>query len=114
MESGVDSLREGIAMTPKEKINAFVERMCDDVTMEQVLYDLELFVGIETGLAQLDRGEFIEHDDLFDELLKPDEKKKGNVVRAGGKGSLGNKKPHRSRLTKNGSSVRKSVKEIGK
>lgn len=101
-------------MTPKEKIKAYVERMPDDVTMEQVLYDLDLFIHIETGLAQLDRGEFIEHDDLFDELLKPDEKKKSNVVRTGAKRSLGNKKIHRSKLAKNGSSVRKSVKEIGK
>jgi hypothetical protein len=78
MEFGGDSLREGIAMTPKEKIKAFVERMCDDVKMEQVLYDLDLFIHVEAGLAQLDRGEFIEHDDLFDELLKPDEKKKSS------------------------------------
>ena len=56
-------------MTPKEKIKAFVERMCDDITMELVLYDLDLFIHIETGLAQLDRGEFVDHDALFDELL---------------------------------------------
>ena len=49
-------------MTPKEKIKAFVERMPDDVTMEEVYYNLELFIGVETGLEELDRGDFVDHD----------------------------------------------------
>ncbi len=101
-------------MTPKEKIKAFVERMPDDVTMEEVYYKLELFIGVETGLEELDRGEFVDHEALFDELLKSDEKKKSRLVAASEKGSFGNKKKHRARLAKNGSNVRKPVKGISK
>jgi predicted transcriptional regulator len=72
MEFGGDELMRVNAMTPKEKIRAFVERMPDDVTMDQVFYKLELFIGVETGLQQIERGEYIDHDELFDELLKED------------------------------------------
>src|SRR5438132_13747952 len=67
-------------MTPKEKIRAFVERMPHDVIMEQVFYKLELFVGVETGLQQLERGEGIDHDELFDELLNDDTERGGDAM----------------------------------
>ena len=56
-------------MTPKEKIQEFVARMPDAVSMDQVIYKLNLFCSAETGLAEADRGEGMDHDEFFDELL---------------------------------------------
>ena len=56
-------------MTPKEKIQAFVARMPDAVAMDEVIYKLNLFCTVEKGLAEADRGEGIDHDKFFDELL---------------------------------------------
>jgi hypothetical protein len=60
-------------LTPKEQIRVLVERMPDDMTLDQLLYKLELFIAVFTGVQQLERGEGIDHDKLFDELLKNDE-----------------------------------------
>jgi hypothetical protein len=106
--------REDYAMTPKENIKAFVERMPDDVTMEQVFYKLELFIGVQTGLEQIERGEGIDHDELFDELLKTDAEEKDNLVTGSQKRPSRHKEVHRPGLAKNGTGVHKTAKKVHK
>jgi hypothetical protein len=64
------------AMTPKENIRALVDRMPDDMTLDQLFYKLELFISVFTGVQQSERGEGIDHDTLFDKLLRDDEEEK--------------------------------------
>jgi hypothetical protein len=67
-------------MTPKDKILAFAKRMPDNVTLAELLYKLELFCGVEKSLGQIRRGKYIEHDELFDRLLKEDEENENSLV----------------------------------
>lgn len=60
-------------MTTKEKILAVVETLPDDVSYDDAIEQLEVLRRIERGLAQADRGEVIDHDELMDELLGIDE-----------------------------------------
>lgn len=55
-------------MSPRDKIRALVGRLPPDITTEQLLDKLDLFMRVEIGMAQIDRGECIDHDELFDEL----------------------------------------------
>jgi len=59
-------------MTRKENILRFVATLDDNVTYGQVMYHLEVMRRIEIGVEQLDRGEGIDHDELFAELLGPE------------------------------------------
>ena len=61
-------------MTGKEKILAAVQTMPEDVSIDDAIDRLWLLRKIEIGLAQADRGEGIEHDELMQELLGDDGK----------------------------------------
>ncbi len=56
-------------MTTKQKILRMVERLPDDVSYDRVIYHLHVMKGIEIGLQQAARGEGIDHDEFFDQLL---------------------------------------------
>ena len=56
-------------MTRKEMMLRMIERLPDDVTYDRVIYHLDVMRGIEIGSAQADRGEGIEHEELFRQLL---------------------------------------------
>jgi hypothetical protein len=56
-------------MTNKETILALIRRLPDNVTIEEVIDCLYLLHKVEIGLAQAERGEVMEHDQFFDELL---------------------------------------------
>jgi hypothetical protein len=113
-ESGNTQEIDYRTLTPKQHIRRFVELMPDDVTMDEVFYKLELFVGVFEGLQEIERGEFVENDELFDELMKEDEKKASHLVQKGQKKSSGDKTIHRAGLAKNGSKVRKPPKRVRK
>jgi len=56
-------------MSPKQRVQQFVDRIPDSATLDEVLGKLELFTAIEVGSAQCDRGECMDHDEFFAELL---------------------------------------------
>ena len=60
-------------MTKKDKILAVVESLPDDVSYDDAIERLDLLRRIELGLAQADRGEVVDHDELMDALLSLDE-----------------------------------------
>lgn len=101
-------------MTPKEDALAFVQRMSDDVTIDEVIYKLELYTKVQTGLQQVNRGQFIDHDSLFDELLKDDAQETPDLVAKSKKRSGRTKEGHRQTLAKNGQRISPSAKGIRK
>jgi hypothetical protein len=99
-------------MTPKEKVLAFVHRFDDRVTTDEVLYKLDLFIGVETGLQQVERGQVIDHDELFDRLLSDEPTNAPDMVRARRPGSRESKDGNRPERAKNGSPIRKTTKKV--
>src|SRR5438105_12449249 len=101
-------------MTAKEKVLALLERMPDDISIELLLYRLELLRGVEQALEQVERGEVIDHDKLFDRLMKDDEKRPTSMVSGRQSGSASPKRSHRSKRTENGRALRKGTKSKSK
>jgi hypothetical protein len=84
-------------MTIKEKILRMIERLPDDVTYDRVMYHLDVMKHIELGLDDLEKGRLIDHDELFDRLLREDTKNQNRMDRAGGTKSARNPKVHQKR-----------------
>jgi hypothetical protein len=55
-------------MTRKERILRLVRRLDDDVTYDRVIYHLSVMKGVEIVLEQADRGELLDHDEVFRQL----------------------------------------------
>ena len=59
-----------MAMTRKERILNFLEKLPDDVSYERVLYHPNVMRDIEAALVESEPGEGIPHEELFRRLLK--------------------------------------------
>ncbi len=57
-------------MTVKEKVLEVISQMPDDSTLEDIGYELYVIESIQKGLADLDRGDFLTHDEAREELLQ--------------------------------------------
>ncbi|MFO0968211.1 MAG: hypothetical protein U0793_21860 [Gemmataceae bacterium] len=55
-------------MTRKRQIIDMIQRLDDDVSYDRVMYHLAVMKGIEIGLEQVERGEVIEHEEVFRQL----------------------------------------------
>ena len=55
-------------MTRKERILNFLQKLPDDVSYERVLYHVGVMKAIEAALIESERGEGIEHEELFRNL----------------------------------------------
>ena len=51
--------------TVKERARHLVERLRDDATWEDLLYGIEIVRGIERGIAQLDAGLGVPHEEVL-------------------------------------------------
>ncbi len=52
----------------KDEVRALLDRLADDVELEDVLYELYVYVRIKEGLAAADAGETIPHEEVEREL----------------------------------------------
>jgi len=59
---------QGKIMTTKEKAISVIERLADDVSLDEVIDRLYLLRKIELGIEQADSGDVLEHDCFMDEL----------------------------------------------
>ncbi len=55
-------------MSAKEIVADLLERLPDDVSMEEFLRQAEFMAGVREGLAELDRGEYISIEEVEAEL----------------------------------------------
>ena len=101
-------------MTTKQKIQNLVDRMPDDITMDEAVYRMVLLKKVEQGLEDFRAGRFTDHDELFDRLLNEDEENQARLVGQGRKRPAANKSVHRSRPTKNGKRVRQAPTTVRK
>ncbi len=96
-------------MTRKELILRMIGKLPDDVTYDRVIYHLDVMRDIEISLEQAERGEVIDHDDLFAELLREDEQDSTRLVRTGKGKPPGNSGAHRGRRAAKGEKVREET-----
>lgn len=57
-------------MSTKSKVLDMVSNMPDDSTLDDIGYRLYVLESIEQGLAELDKGEYLSHDEAKKELDK--------------------------------------------
>jgi hypothetical protein len=98
-------------MTRKELILRMVERQPDDVSHDLVLYHLSVMKDIEIGTEQMERGEVIDHDELFAELLAEDAQNPTPVVRTSKTKPGKHSKKHREGRAADGNGVSKAPKK---
>jgi hypothetical protein len=55
-------------MTSKEKIISLIKSLGDDVTIKEAIYRLRVLRKIEIGIAQVDSGDVLEHDEFMNQL----------------------------------------------
>jgi hypothetical protein len=97
-------------MSAKEQVLELVKRLDENATIDHIMYKLELLKNIQIGLEQIEKGQFVDHDELFDELLKEqDEEDQARLVRSRQGKSRGHKKIHQSKRSKNGPRVHKKL-----
>src|SRR5262245_50376762 len=100
-------------MTMKQRILASLKRLDEDATIDQAIDRLVLLKKIEIGLQQMREGRFIDHDELFDRLMKDDEKKgQAGLDRTGGRRSSRNKGSYRKGPAANGRKIRQAPKKV--
>ncbi|HKD35148.1 MAG TPA: hypothetical protein VKB78_00065 [Pirellulales bacterium] len=59
-------------MTNKQRILEFIERLPDDISVEQAIDELYFWEKVEAGLRELDAGEGIPHEEIEREFLRDD------------------------------------------
>ena len=52
-------------VTVEERARHLVERLGDDATWDDLLYGIEIVRGIERGIAQLDAGLGVPHEEVL-------------------------------------------------
>ena len=57
-------------MSAKSKVLDMVSNMPNDSTLDDIGYRLYVLESIEQGLAELDKGEYLSHDEAKKELDK--------------------------------------------
>ena len=94
-----------------KRIVAMLARQPDDVPYDRVLYHLETLRDIAIAEDQIARGDVIDHDELFAELLADDAKIQAGVGRKRPRKPAGPEKAHSPARPANGKRVRGAVEK---
>jgi predicted transcriptional regulator len=97
-------------MTNKQKIQNVVDRMPEDVAFEQALYQMYVLREVEAGMADVRAGRLIDHDELFDELLRDETTITAPMDAKGKKRSATAKGSDRRRQPENGRGIHQATK----
>ncbi len=60
----------GTDMTVKEQVLEVITRMPDDSTLDDIGYELYVIESVKKGLDELDRGEYLTHEQAKEKLQK--------------------------------------------
>ena len=55
-------------MTTKERVQEVLDRLPDDCSLDEVLYNLYVLQAVDRGLADAEAGRTISHEQVADEL----------------------------------------------
>ena len=59
---------EEAVLTTKERVLEVLARLPDDCSLDEVLYHLYVLQAVDRGLAEVEAGETIPHEQVADEL----------------------------------------------
>ena len=62
--------KEGVSMTTKERVQEVLDRLPDDCSLEDVLYDVYVLQAIDRGMADAEAGRTIPHEEVAEELRR--------------------------------------------
>ena len=62
------SIDEAQWKAPKQMILGAIERMADDAPMEAIEYEVAFLASVHRGLAQMERGEGVPHEEVIRQL----------------------------------------------
>ncbi len=96
-------------MTRKESILRMIEKLDDDVSLDQVVYHLEFMRTVEARLEEAEHGQWVAHDEFFASLRGDNEKGKDRVASERKNRSGANSKRNSQTSTANRGSVRKTT-----
>ncbi|HYV38709.1 MAG TPA: hypothetical protein VE988_23695 [Gemmataceae bacterium] len=96
----------------KGQVLRMIARLPEDVTYDRVLYHLDVLNGINIGMDEVERGEGIEHDELFNRLMAEDAQEEAEVDAGRRARSAGNKGPHSPASAKNGRGLHKTPQKL--
>ncbi len=57
-------------MTVKEQVLEVIARMPDDSTVDDIGYELYVIESVQKGLDELDRGDYLTHEQAREQLRK--------------------------------------------
>ncbi len=57
-------------MTVKEQVLEVIARMPDDSTLDDIGYELYVIESVQKGLDELDRGDYLTHEQAREQLRK--------------------------------------------
>lgn len=57
-------------MTVKERVLQAISEMPDDITLDDIGYELYVIESVQSGLDELDRGEYLTHEQAGERLSK--------------------------------------------
>ena len=60
--------KRGGSVTTKERVQEVLDRLPDDCSLDEVLYHLYVLQAVDRGLAEVEAGETIPHEQVADEL----------------------------------------------
>jgi hypothetical protein len=98
-------------MTRKKQILRMIAKLDEDVSYDRVIYHLTVMRKIEGGLKQAERGEGIDHDELFDRLLAENGKDKDKLDSPSTGAASKNRNAHRAQVPKNRNGVRSPTRK---
>lgn len=89
-------------MNCKQKLQAFVARLDDRLSLDEIFEKLDLFRAVVTALQQADQGLGIDHDEFMKELEMEHEAQEAALAAKSKGRSASNQSTHRARRAKNG------------
>ncbi len=69
MGYGEDDMTTSRELLSKQSIVDCIQRMPEGSTIDDAIYRLNLLKAVAEGLKAAEEGKYIDHDELFDELL---------------------------------------------
>ena len=63
------AVRKKSSTSPKESVQQLLKRLKDDITYEEIMYELYVLEKIQKGEQQLDQGKFLTHEQVKKKLI---------------------------------------------
>lgn len=99
-------------MSNKQAILDAIQTMSDDVVYDDVIEQLYFLKKLDRAIEQADRGDVLDHDEFFDQLMREDEENATLLDKPGPVGLAKHSRAHRAKSAPNRSRVHKPAAKV--